>query len=73
MKHILQESVSYAMYLDFHAEEDKIPLKYSKWESYTIKFVLNMVFYQNVGYELEVGKNKAWRLLSGHYSGVRMR
>lgn len=65
MKRILQELVSYAMYLDLHAKEDKIPLKYSKWESDIIKFVLNTVFYQNVGYELEVGKNKAWGLFSG--------
>lgn len=55
---ILKEHVSHVMHLIFHAEQDKTPLKYSKWESDTVRFILQILFYQNVGNGLEVGKSK---------------
>lgn len=63
--HIPKELVSHVMHLAFHVEGDETPLKYSKWESDTIRFVLQTIFYQNVGNVLEVGKSKDMEIIYG--------
>lgn len=73
---ILQTLVSHVMHLTFQTENDKTPL-YSKWESDTIRSVLRIVFYRNVGNYIKgrqeqkhgnYGLEQAF-VISGHSSG----
>lgn len=48
-----------------HVENDETPLKYSKWESNTIRSVSQILFYQNKGNGLQVSKNKDMEIIQG--------
>lgn len=53
-----------------HVENDETPLKYSKWESNTIRSVSQILFYQNKGNGLQVSKNKDMEIIQGQVQWV---
>lgn len=53
------------MHLAFHAENNQTPLNYSKWDSDTIRSVLQRVFYQNVESGIQVVKSKGPETMQG--------
>lgn len=50
--HIPKELVSHVMHLAFHVEDDETPLKYSKWESDTIRCQMSYKQYSTKMWEM---------------------